>query len=96
MTDGIPVVLVPAQMTYVRSRAEAESLAEAWGIRCYHSKLSIEDKAAALLSLSTGSPLVATYGLGIGLNLFSNGLPISTVDHHGQCPVWVLAFMWQD
>jgi hypothetical protein len=70
-------------MTYVKSRAEAESLAQALGLRSYHSKMSDEDKAAAMHSLSTGSPLVATYGLGIGLNLFSNGVPISSVDHHG-------------
>ncbi len=73
-----------AQLTYVRTRAEADSLARARGVECFHSRQCYDENIAALRALSSGNPIIATYGLGVGVNLMSNGQPISTVDHHGQ------------
>jgi hypothetical protein len=73
-----------AQLTFVKTRAEADTLAKASGVKCYHSGQCHDENVAALRALSSGNPIIATYGLGVGVNLMSNGQAISTVDHHGQ------------
>jgi hypothetical protein len=73
----------PAQLTFVRSRAEAEIIAAKLGAACWHSKLDDETKVAALKSMAEGHRLVATYGLGVGLNIRICGQPITSVDIHG-------------
>ena len=73
-----------AELTYVKTKAEADTLAKARSVKCYHSGQCHDAKDAALSALSSGNPIIATYGLGVGVNLMSNGQAISTVDHHGQ------------
>ena len=72
-----------AQLTYVKTKAEADTLAKARSVKCYHSRQCHDENVAALRALSSGNPIIATYGLGVGVNLMSNGQAISTVDHHG-------------
>ena len=84
-----------AQITFVKTRAEAEKLAAKWKVslpmrvvllrhtdqvKCHHSKLSSDDKAHALTSLAAGHPIVATYGLAVGMNLKVQGQPVKSVD----------------
>ena len=71
-------------MTYVKTKAEADTLAKARSVKCYHSRQRHDENVAALRALSSGKPIIATYGLGVGVNLMSNEEAISTVDHHGQ------------
>ena len=73
-----------AQLTYVKTRAEADTLAKARSVKCYHSRQCHDENVAALRALSSGNPIIATYGLGVGVNLMFNGQAISIVDHHGQ------------
>jgi hypothetical protein len=76
-----------AELTFVKTRAETEAFAAKWNVKCYHSKLSLVDKASALNDLSTmGTPIVATYGLSVGVNIKVKGKSVSSVDIYGMCP----------
>jgi hypothetical protein len=73
-----------AQLTYVKTIAEAESFATEHGIVYYHSKMSASEQSGALEAFASGTPIVATYGLGVGLNLMVKRKPASSVDIRGM------------
>ncbi len=59
-----------AQITFVKTRADAVRIAASTGAACWHSKLEEAVKHQALQDFSQGHKrLVATYGLGVGMNL---------------------------
>jgi hypothetical protein len=65
-----------AQVTFVKSRADAESLSKLSGAACWHSKLDEAAKSQAMLDFRQGrKKLVSTYGLGAGMNLMVRGIP---------------------
>ncbi len=75
-----------AQLTFVKRRAEAEAFAAKWNVKCHHSKLCPVDKASALNDLAImGTPIVATYGLSVGVNIKVKGKYVSSVDIDGMC-----------
>jgi hypothetical protein len=81
-----------AQLTFVKTRAEAEAFAAKWNVKCHHSKLSQVDKSSALNALATmGTPIVATYGLSVGVNIKVKGKSVSSVDIYGMC----LSLCWR-
>jgi hypothetical protein len=64
-----------AQITFVKSRADAERIATRLGAACWHSKLDEAIKIQALHDFGQGKKkLVSTYGLGVGMNLKVRGL----------------------
>ena len=73
-----------AQLTYVKTRAEAEALAADWKVKCHHSKMSEDERANALQALASGTPLVCTYGLAVGMNLKVQEEPVTSVDIVGE------------
>ena len=76
-----------AQLTFVKTRAEAEAFAAKWNVKCHHSKLSQVDKSSALNALAImGTPMVATYGLSVVVNIKVKGKSVSSVDIYGMCP----------
>jgi len=64
-------------------------LAQSLGAVAWWSKASEDEKTTALEHLENGGMLVATYGLGVGLNMKSRGKSISRIAEFG-CP-WSLA-----
>ena len=70
-----------AQLTYVKTIANAESFAAEQGIVHYHYKMSASEQSIAFAS---GTPIVATYGFSVGLNLLVQGKPVTSVDMRGM------------
>lgn len=73
-----------AQLTYVKTIAEAESFAAEQGIVHYHSMMSASEQSIAIEAFASGTPIVATYGFSVGLNLLVQGKPVTSVDMRGM------------
>jgi hypothetical protein len=102
-SSGLQIEILPmnemhksdrAQLTYVKTIAEAEFFAAEHGIVYYHSKMSASEQSKALDALAAGIPVVATYGLGVGLNLKVKGKPITSVDIRGMSGFRALIGPW--
>jgi hypothetical protein len=77
--------VINAQIVYVKTYSEARRVAQALGTLFWTSKQSEEEQNQAIQHLQNGGTLVATYGLGVGLNMKSRGKSIRRIAEFG-CP----------